>query len=145
MQMIKSIVFIDDDPIVNFINRRLIEVSLQDVNVMTFEDAREAHKYLLSSGENDRDNFPEILMIDINMPETDGWKFLELLSRFPRSVLATVKIYVLTASISERDIEKSRRYPIVSAFLSKPLLPETVEVLFQSPTRVPQVSLPHRA
>jgi predicted methyltransferase len=50
MQMIKSIVFIDDDPIVNFINRRLIEVSLQDVNVMTFEDAREAHKYLLSYG-----------------------------------------------------------------------------------------------
>lgn len=136
---------IDDDPIFNLINKRLIEVSLQDAHVMTFEDAREALKYLTASEVNDRDKFPEILMVDINMPEMDGWKFLELLGEFPRSLLTTVRLYLLTSSISEHDIEKSRRYPIVSAFLSKPLLPETVEVLFQSIGRTAEPTLPHRA
>jgi CheY-like chemotaxis protein len=144
MQEIRYVMLVDDDPIFNLINKRMIEVSTPDVTVMTFEEPREALECLLYLDANDRERFPETLMIDINMSEIDGWKFLDRLSEFPQSILTTVKIFMLTSSISEHDIEKSKRYSIVSGFLSKPLLPETIETLFQSTVRASENSFPRR-
>jgi two-component system chemotaxis response regulator CheY len=145
MQVTRYVMLIDDDPIFNLINKRMIEVSTPYTSVIAFEDAREALKCLSYLDANDRDRFPHTLMIDINMPEIDGWKFLDRLSEFPKSILTAVKIFMLTSSINEHDIEKSKRYLIVSGFLSKPLLPKTMETLFQSAGRTSENSLPRRA
>ncbi len=60
---------------------------------------------------------PDILFLDLNMPEINGWAFLEQIQdsgvKFP--------IYILSSSIDIADIKKASKYNLVSDFISKPL------------------------
>jgi CheY-like chemotaxis protein len=111
----QRVLLIDDDPIQNMINSKLMMRSgfCEEVKVTT--NGKEALELLISQ----KALLPDIIFLDINMPVISGWDFLELLS--PDELGSLPRIFMLTSSISPDDIKRSENHPFVYAFLTKPL------------------------
>lgn len=91
--------------------------------IISYKNGREAIDDLsrrIRSGEA----FPEIILLDINMPVMNGWEFLDALSQ---EATATFRLYVVSSSVNPEDIRRAESYPIVSGFISKPLPPEALD------------------
>ncbi len=115
------VVLIDDDKTFNFINERIIRMSTFAKNIQSFVNANTALKELKANVATHPEVFPMVIFLDINMPIMDGWEFLDELKSFPENILKCLKVYMLTSSIDENDIEKSKQYQVVYDFISKPL------------------------
>lgn len=110
-----AVFLVDDDPINNLINRRLLGktgISNRIEEFLGGEDALEKIREL-----NQEDSL--IIFLDINMPVLNGWEFLnKYLELFPQR---NDKIIILSSSIDFQDRQKATEYAIVSGFLEKPL------------------------
>ncbi|MDT0676053.1 response regulator [Autumnicola musiva] len=105
------IYLIDDQPIANFITRKLLEIEGYTQNIKDFTNPLEAFEIV----ENEQDD--ALIFLDLNMPEMSGWEFLEKMKSrgiFHRTV-------ILTSSTSELDHEKAENYPWVIEYVVKPL------------------------
>lgn len=113
-----TIILVDDDPINNLINKRLISKMKVSEKVEEFLEAEKALEKLsnLSIQEN------ALILLDINMPVMNGWDFLnhylESLAHRPD------KIVMLSSSIDFQDRVKANSYACVKGFIEKPLTPE---------------------
>lgn len=124
----KRILLIDDDPLTNMINKKLITRDFK-WGVIVHTHAREALNYLKTLMATDE--VPDMIFVDINMPTMDGWEFLTEFQNLSAEILSRTKVYMLTSSIDVEDVEKSRTYSSVSDFISKPLTREKMESLLQ--------------
>jgi len=121
MAHFKNILLVDDDPINNLINQRLIsKVELGD-KTHEFLSGMSALEFLqkldLSEG--------SLILLDINMPIMNGWEFLDnYLERFSNR---NDIILILSSSIDFLDRIKAQEYSIVSGFLEKPLTLEKLK------------------
>ena len=109
------IVLIDDDPINNLINKRLIKRFVLSPDIKEFLEAEEALKYIQSLGHINK----VLILVDINMPVMNGWDFLKEYAHFESSREDT--IIMLSSSIDFQDRQKSKDFPYVSGFIEKPL------------------------
>lgn len=117
MKKVNAVFMVDDDPTNNLICRRMIEKSGFSDNVTCYTDTQEALNQLNSL--KGSDDYPNILFLDINMPPTTGWEFLE---SFEEQGLAnTLKVFMLSSGISPEEEEKARSYASVTGILNKPL------------------------
>lgn len=107
---INKLIFVDDDKIQHMINRKNILRINPEIDLLFFENPYEALGWLTN---NDTD----LLILDVNMPEMQGWDFLDELNKMDKKV----QVKMLTSSMDPMDVEKSHRYPQVSGFLVKPL------------------------
>ena len=105
-------VAIDDDAINNLVCQKVIEKMNPDAEILCFTSPSKALDYLANI-----DKQPYLVILDINMPEIDGWEFLNRYQKFqnPTSVV------MLSSSKDESDIKKSRTYSIVKGYIEKPL------------------------
>ena len=68
---------------------------------------------------------PNAILLDINMPEMNGWEFLNEIKSFVTPQNTT--IYLLTSSINKLDKEKATHFPIINQYLSKPICKEILK------------------
>lgn len=115
-QVPKVIVFVDDDKVQHMINKRILLKINPKLELIFFENPYEALSWL-------EKNMANILLLDINMPEMEGWDFLKLMEE--RGIKMEVKM--LTSSLDPKDIEKSYGFDMVSGFLVKPLRKEVID------------------
>lgn len=109
---------VDDDPLTNMINSMLLRSGHQ-FHVQAFENPLEALEYL--RGLAHPEPMPEVIFLDINMPQIDGWEFLEEYQALPIATSGNCRVFMLTSSIDPEDEERSKTYRVVSGFISKPL------------------------
>lgn len=110
-----AIFLVDDDPINNLINRRLLgKVGIGD----QIDEFLSGEKALEKISElNPHDSL--LIFLDINMPVINGWEFLDKYCEiFPDR---EDKIVILSSSIDFQDRQRANEYSIVSGFLEKPL------------------------
>lgn len=62
---------------------------------------------------------PQMILLDINMPITDAWGFLDRMNGPLYD--ANVSVFILSSSINPKDIEKSTTYSSVLKYVMKPL------------------------
>jgi response regulator RpfG family c-di-GMP phosphodiesterase len=117
-----NIILIDDDHISNLINSKMIGKYNADVKLSVFLKAQEALKKLPEI----IDDSPTIIFLDINMPEMNGWEFLDAFD-FKKG---NCRVYMLTSSINESDKQKAASYSVVESFISKPLSFEKLKSVF---------------
>lgn len=116
-----AIILVDDDPINNLINKRLIsKLNIAD----SVEDYLQAEQALERIKEIDQSK-PLLILLDINMPVTNGWDFLNLYQENFKE--RQDKIVMLSSSIDYKDRNKALSYDEVQAFLEKPLTPEKMK------------------
>lgn len=89
-------------------------------SVHTFLDAEEGLDKILER-ENKENPIPAVIILDVRMPEMDGFEFLDSLDEVDDIDSLNIKIFMLTSSNHRRDIEKYENQKLACEFLSKPL------------------------
>ena len=129
MGKLNCILLIDDDGTANFINCRIVkklEISDRIEMVMNGEKALNFIQYYADTNDGE---CPELIFLDLNMPVLDGFEFLEYFYRKAFSNKEKIKIYILTTSSYQRDMDIIKKYPNLQ-YIIKPLTEEKlIEVL----------------
>lgn len=125
-----SILLVDDDEINNFISVKLIKKTLLNTEIKTCLNGKFAIDELVEIQNSNPEELPDYILLDINMPIMNGWEFLDEYKRLGIDPEGKSKIYIISSSVFNNDINKAKSYPLVKDFISKPLSVEKIrEVL----------------
>lgn len=127
---------IDDNKIDLFVNQRVIEKFDALANTLAFSNAPNALKYLEdfdSTSQYHRENFPHIIFLDINMPEMNGFQFLNKIKKLEVIHNIRPQIYLLSSSSLGEDKRKANEEELCTDYLSKPLTLEKITHLLAKP------------
>lgn len=132
---LEKVICVDDDPIALLLSKLVISKSDFASQVITAANGEIAIQYLERPEvieENTVSKNPLVILLDLNMPVMDGWEFLEQFSNtlFLDHYRAS-KVILLSSSIDPNDIERSKDFPMVAAFLPKPLTKEMLETILE--------------
>ncbi len=119
-EFFKLAMIVDDNEIDNLVGTKMIEHALCASKIINFYCAQSALKYL-NKNIYQLDQIPDIIFLDINMPEMNGFEFLDRFNALPRSLKDKCKIVMLTSSIDRSDINNTLSHSCVTNFISKPL------------------------
>lgn len=127
--MLEKVLCVDDDPITLMLCKKVIlkaNLSSEIDSAVNGEDALAYFDRLISHP----GNYPQLIFLDLNMPVMNGWEFLDIFSKNQYvQHFANTKVIVLSSTIDPDDIDKSKEYPMVVEFLSKPITTEIIELL----------------
>jgi two-component system, chemotaxis family, chemotaxis protein CheY len=116
--MIQKVYLIDDDQLSVYLTRFVLNQARFAETIVPYQEAKLALKALQDPASG---GLPEVIFLDLNMPEMDGWAFLDALKPRQQELAGQVKIYILTSSVDPQDQEKAAGYGLVAGFLLKPL------------------------
>ena len=109
--MAYRVLVVDDDPMVTRLVR--INLELENFEVEEAWDGKTAMRMM-------RDNRPDLLVLDIIMPQMDGWEILKLVREDEQ--LHDLPVVVLTAKVQEEDIARGWRMG-ADGYIVKPFNP----------------------
>lgn len=124
----KLILLIDDDAGTNFINQRLLEIQNIGDEIRTFTEASEGLLYI-ESAYNTEKKIASVILLDLRMPEIDGFEFLKRFRNLPEEIKSKTKIIVLSSTEIESEISEIKKDEHVVGFYSKPLPNEGLELI----------------
>lgn len=127
MARIANLWIIDDDPMTSFYIKRLAELGELASIISIFDQARGAADYLLHHKKS-VEHLPDYILLDIYMPELDGWGFLKQFADIKDSLEKKIEVCIITSSNHRADRERAEALPFVKAYVQKPL---TLEALRQ--------------
>jgi len=125
-RLVDKTVLIDDSDIDLFIQRRFLEVYDFSNELLLYKSADEALNWLRNASHNQA---PDIIFLDLNMPEVDGFSFLKNFKDLPDLIKTKSKLVVLTSSNSAKDRSQAFTFPNVIQFITKPLKQSDIEDL----------------
>jgi CheY-like chemotaxis protein len=126
MQQIKSVLLIDDDPASNYIAQLLLRKSGAVEEITVAANGQEALDYIVQQCNGN--DYPNLILLDINMPQMDGFEFMEQFQQLP--IAASIRVAVLSSSVSTKDLKTASDYKIKD-FINKPLTKEKLAQLIK--------------
>lgn len=115
------VALVDDNSIFCFIFEKLVEkYERKKIDVMKFDNGQSALDYFLAH-RNEKENLPEVVFVDINMPILNGWQLLEALVVNQHPILENTPFFIVSSSDNNLDISKAKEYPFIREYLHKPL------------------------
>lgn len=129
MQKFRHVLLIDDDEIFVFLTRKMLQGSAQVERITVCRSGREALQFLDSSlGIR---SVPDVIFLDLNMPEMTGWEFLEHYQDYLDRAKAAPRLYIVSSSVSTADEDRALQTRGVNGFHSKPLHAEGIRSLLR--------------
>jgi len=117
---------IDNDPMVSFYIKRLTELgALADI-ITIYDSPRGAIDYLLLH-KTSMEHLPDINLLDIYMPEMEGWEFIQEFQKIKDQLTKKIEIHIITSSNHPKDITRAKTFPEVKAYLQKPVTLEALQ------------------
>jgi len=116
----RKLVFIDDDPIDHFLMKHILS-GKNYFDTTTYTMYGSLVLDYIEENKSDTEKLPDVIFLDLNMPQFDGWDFLDRMERIHAQLGKDIQVYVLSSSIMPSDKEASGRYAFVNEFISKPL------------------------
>ena len=124
-----KLVVIDDNAIEHLIIDRMLERTVSPPEVTHFYDARLSLTWLMDHCDQ-KDILPDIIFLDLNIPQYNGWRFLDDYKKVEFDLCKHVDIYLITSSIDIDDLKKSKLYKCVKSYVIKPLTSKFLNSLF---------------
>lgn len=109
-------ILVDDDAMMMFIMKKLMENLNFPHEPLCFVNGKEALDYFLRSESDTKDH---LLFLDINMPVMNGWEFLDALHE--KKSAGNIFGNILTSSVNESDKKKAETYSCIKSFVEKPI------------------------
>lgn len=119
----KMVMIIDDNEIDRYVGESVIRIHNFAEAVINVEAAKDALEYLIAH-QDQPELLPQLIFLDINMPEMNGFEFLDEYEHLPDSIKTNCIVMMLTTSLHEEDKQKADTCKYVYRFLNKPLNPE---------------------
>jgi two-component system chemotaxis response regulator CheY len=114
------IAVVDDDTVYQFTASRTLKATKLTDQILQFPNGQEALEFL-STNSGNAAKLPDIIFLDINMPVTDGWMFLDEFRKLKEEFAKQMRIYMVSSSIDPRDLNRARANPEVSDYVEKPI------------------------
>jgi CheY-like chemotaxis protein len=70
---------------------------------------------------------PDFIFLDLYMPNHSGWDFLNGFQEIYKTLKKEIQIYVVSSSIFQMDINRTKGYPFVTSYITKPLMKNVFE------------------
>ncbi len=112
------VMVVDDSETDNAMNMQVISNNGFCNEVKTQTSAKKTLEYLRTTP---ADELPDVIFLDIVMPEMDGFAFLTEFEKLPQDVHRKCKIVLLSSSDSFKDLNRANKNRFVKRFLNKPL------------------------
>jgi len=116
-----KLIIIDDDPIHHkIVQYMLTKNELSKETTYTFDG-----KLVLDYLEENKSKItalPDYIFLDLYMPNNSGWDFLNGFQEIYKTLKKEIKIYIVSSSIFQMDINRSKSYPFVTSYITKPLI-----------------------
>lgn len=122
-------IVIDDNPVDLMIIEKLLSIGGVTQNIRKFTKGTEAIVYIdeQSSGVDHT-----VILLDMMMPEMDGFAFLDKFENLPTETKKRYSIYMLSSSIDPKDISRAGQNINLNGFINKPLDVEALKVTIAS-------------
>lgn len=116
-----DVIIVDDDPILLMMLKILVQQTELHQKPESFIKPAEALDWLSN---HDTEEHHYLILLDIHMPEMNGWQFLNQL----KASVTKSKIYVamITSSIASSDKNKAKEYKEVILYLEKTITEKAV-------------------
>ena len=128
---IKLSCIIDDDEVYINLVTKIIDIKKLSDNLLIFKNGQEALDYFKAITNNiSEDIFPEIILLDLNMPVMDGWRFLKEFTAIKPPTGLQTTLYIVSSSINKAEIERAKEFELVTDYLIKPVELSKFEAIF---------------
>lgn len=116
-----KVLIIDDDDIVLLVERKMLQRCNLSAQPISFKGGKPALEYI--SGIDDEEDV--LILLDINMPEMNGWEFLSQLEVLDKK--NKIFVIMVTSSVDRYDKELAQKYSRVIGFIEKPITVDNCE------------------
>jgi len=112
------ILIIDDNRVSNFFNKSIIEQSGITNRVVAIDDGETAYNFI--EPKKSFSKFPNVVFLDLYMPDMNGWEFLD---KFSEHEDANKSIFIIMCNqdLLPEERMKLNQYSFVKAFTDKNL------------------------
>jgi len=87
-----------------------------------FKSGQEIVNYL----EQSPDTSIDLIFLDIRMPVMGGFEVLEAMTTMGAERFKSTRIYVLSSTLDDRDLQRAKETPLVTDFIGKPMSFDTM-------------------
>ena len=123
MTKVKNVLIVDDNLTTNLLHQKVVENYNEDINTDVVINGKEGLEYLAN-------NYPEIILMDLNMPIMDGFDFLRELKK--EQIINKTNVIVITSSNDPKDKQKCLEITTDIQFMVKPLLIHSIKEIVEN-------------
>lgn len=123
---------IDDSEIDNFINQKVLESNFFAEMIYVNTGGVSALEFLRNLTINEElapQLLPQVIFVDLNMPQMDGFQFISLFMDLPDKFRSRCRLVILTSSVNPEDQDKARTLYNEILFLNKPLTAQSLALI----------------
>ena len=122
----RKYLIVEDDEVFIFLHEHVMRHADPDAEIVSMKSSLMAVDYLNELIEKG-DKMPDCILLDLNMPEMNGFQFLEYVKPMSNTAFADTRIYIVTSSLYESDKTKALSFSFLAGFKEKPLTKNDAE------------------
>ena len=124
----RVVMMIDDNEIDLKINSKIVTIAKLFDEIVLCKSGTEGMDYL-NKYINEEEKLPNHILLDIQMPDMNGFDFLEHYKNLPKAFTGNCQVIMLSSSLDFGDITRAEANPYVIKLLRKPLSPTELSQL----------------
>lgn len=114
-----AFLLIEDNLIDQLITTKLLKNTFANFKFNVVSDGKQGIEWLYKFNYNKNEQL--IILLDIKMPQMDGFEFLMHYDRFPEDLKKKTQIFMLSSTLDPNDLKKADENCYVKKLFSKPL------------------------
>lgn len=117
VMMVPEVLLVDDNPADTDLTSEVLSKSKRNFRVHVVDDGAQALSYLYRRGKYEHAVYPDLVVLDLNLPSKDGREVLSNIKSDP--ALAKTPVVIFTTSQANSDITRSYELG-ANCYLTKP-------------------------
>lgn len=127
--MIQNTLIVDDDNLSIYLTKTTLERTTECKNFESANNSNQAIDYLKYCIEKNKTNFPDLILLDLDMPNGNGWQFIEDFKEIKSKIKLNTNIFMLSSIYDKGNIIKAKNCTLITDFISKPLVKQDIELI----------------